>query len=261
MHLTKLKQIIREELKQVLLETNNLDDPLELTSEFKKKLQRSKPTTRDAKQMKNTTLQHLRKIENALVSANKMYGNKVCSKFKQGAYRNSKKFSEFVKKVHWAVGGGEHTEDERADLWATPVTPDYVDSMAERIIQATERGKDSSCDVSFGGSRSRIYNNGHKLRTAPRGTFIIDYYTPTCGPCMELEPILIGVASELGIPIVKVNIDNDESPRWHEGELPETTPTIALVKNGRRIVWADSNRPLMISSKIQRLRDFLKQNN
>ena len=39
---------------------------------------------------------------------------------------------------------------------------------------------------------------------------ILDFYADWCNPCKSLAPVLDKVASERGIDIVKVNIEDDE---------------------------------------------------
>ena len=62
------------------------------------------------------------------------------------------------------------------------------------------------------------------------GTVIVDFYADWCGPCKMVAPILEEIASENGIKLCKVNVDND-------GELAmgfgiASIPTIFIYKNG-----------------------------
>ena len=62
------------------------------------------------------------------------------------------------------------------------------------------------------------------------GTVIVDFHADWCGPCKMVAPILEEIASENGIKLCKVNVDND-------GELAmgfgiASIPTIFIYKNG-----------------------------
>lgn len=41
------------------------------------------------------------------------------------------------------------------------------------------------------------------------GKVLVDFYADWCGPCHAVEPVLKKVAEEYGLPIVKVNIDEE----------------------------------------------------
>jgi thiol-disulfide isomerase/thioredoxin len=282
MKLTKfeLKQIIKEELKQVLNEANGDADPFRLIAEFLKKLRKSKPATRTEKQNRLATINHLTGILEALKAAETEEAQanleRFCPKFKQLAHDKSKKLLKYVKTIHSATGGKTYELDERADLWAVPITPDYVDDMVKRIYQATapfigpNGEKLFPCGYAVDDSKPqaprkkpKIYKYGHELsrkqwNEISSNAVIINYHSPWCGPCKTLWEILPEVASEYGLPIVKVDI-TAEKPEWHRGEMPSSVPKVVLLKSGRETVWKT-----ITGSKytlVQRLRDFLDQNN
>ncbi len=64
------------------------------------------------------------------------------------------------------------------------------------------------------------------------GTFIIDFWSPTCVPCKTIEPGLKKLADNYGseIKIIKVNVD--ESPMVSSRYYVRGLPTLLFIKNG-----------------------------
>lgn len=67
------------------------------------------------------------------------------------------------------------------------------------------------------------------------GVVLVDFYSPWCGPCKRLSPVLDGLADKLkrGQKIVKVNMDksNDLAQRFGISAVP----TLILLKNGQEV--------------------------
>ena len=62
---------------------------------------------------------------------------------------------------------------------------------------------------------------------------VVDFFADWCGPCRMIGPFLDAIESEMGISIVKVNID--ESPNIAAKYEVMSIPTVMIFKNGERI--------------------------
>jgi thioredoxin 1 len=65
---------------------------------------------------------------------------------------------------------------------------------------------------------------------------ILDFYADWCNPCKSLAPVLDKVASERGIEVVKVNVDDDNEDlftRHNVGEVPtvRNVPTVIVIND------------------------------
>src|SRR5687768_15145367 len=79
---------------------------------------------------------------------------------------------------------------------------------------------------------------------------LVDYYATWCGACRMAAGMFKRVATELNLPIFK--IDAEKNPGSRENVVIENLPTIALVKNGK-IVGS------VTTAKEEGLREFLKE--
>jgi thioredoxin 1 len=62
---------------------------------------------------------------------------------------------------------------------------------------------------------------------------VVDFYADWCGPCRVIAPFLEEIKSELGIEIVKVNLD--ESPNLATEYNVMSIPTLVIFKNGKKV--------------------------
>lgn len=62
---------------------------------------------------------------------------------------------------------------------------------------------------------------------------LVDFYADWCGPCRMILPFLEEIQNELGIDIVKVNID--ESPDVASQYEVMSIPTLIIFKKGEKI--------------------------
>ncbi|MDR1375283.1 MAG: thioredoxin [Holosporaceae bacterium] len=61
---------------------------------------------------------------------------------------------------------------------------------------------------------------------------VVDFYADWCGPCRMITPFLEEAQSELGVEVVKINID--ESPDIASRYNVMSIPTLAIFKNGEK---------------------------
>lgn len=62
---------------------------------------------------------------------------------------------------------------------------------------------------------------------------LVDFYADWCGPCRMIMPLLEEIQIELGIEIVKINID--ESPDIASEYEVMSIPTLMIFKDGEKI--------------------------
>ena len=67
---------------------------------------------------------------------------------------------------------------------------------------------------------------------------LVDFWAPWCRPCLALEPIL----AQLGVPVVKLNID--EHPELSTRFEILSVPTVKLFRNGEELGSVIGLRPL-----------------
>jgi len=87
---------------------------------------------------------------------------------------------------------------------------------------------------------------------ADRKAIIVDFWSPTCQPCMALEPRLEKIAADYGsrVKVIKVNVN--ESPRTSSRYLIRGLPTLLFIKDGSvksQIVGAVN--PIQIEQRLQ----------
>lgn len=81
---------------------------------------------------------------------------------------------------------------------------------------------------------------------------IVDFWSPTCAPCIQLEPGLKKIASAYHsrVKVLKVNVN--DCPRTSSKYLVRGLPTLLFIKNGNvktQMVGAVSSN--MIEEKLQ----------
>jgi thioredoxin 1 len=62
---------------------------------------------------------------------------------------------------------------------------------------------------------------------------VVDFYADWCGPCRVITPFLEEIKNELGVEIVKVNLD--ESPNLANEYNVMSIPTLVVFKKGQKI--------------------------
>ena len=66
-----------------------------------------------------------------------------------------------------------------------------------------------------------------------RDLILVDFWADWCGPCKKMEPILQEFESETGIPVGKLNVDENLEKTTEYGV--QTIPTMVLFKDGNPV--------------------------
>ena len=83
------------------------------------------------------------------------------------------------------------------------------------------------------------------------GAVLVDFYTPTCNPCRQLEPELRRVAQEIpGVKVVKVDATRAQKVAAHFQIL--SVPVLIGFKNGTPVTRVNGKPPL------HRLRELMQ---
>ena len=65
------------------------------------------------------------------------------------------------------------------------------------------------------------------------GLILIDFWADWCGPCKKMEPILQEFSTETGIPVGKLNVD--ENLVKSQEYSVQSIPTMVLFKDGNPV--------------------------
>src|SRR4051812_7282060 len=65
---------------------------------------------------------------------------------------------------------------------------------------------------------------------AVEGLVMVDFWAEWCGPCRAVAPVLDQLAADRGVPVLKVNVD--ENPGLAARYEIRSIPTILFVKDG-----------------------------
>jgi thioredoxin 1 len=64
---------------------------------------------------------------------------------------------------------------------------------------------------------------------------LLDVWSPLCGPCMKLEPIIIGLATRYKGRVKVAEMNAAAAPRTMRKLFVSGTPTVIYFKNGREL--------------------------
>ena len=86
------------------------------------------------------------------------------------------------------------------------------------------------------------------------GTFIVDFWSPSCPPCLQIEPSLEKLASDYSsnMKVLKVNVDEcpNVSTKYNVGGLP----TLLFIKNGNvRNQITGTVNPSVVETKLREI--------
>lgn len=70
---------------------------------------------------------------------------------------------------------------------------------------------------------------------------LVDFYAPWCKPCQSLMPVLEQVEAATGVPVVKVNIDDEV--RLAQTYGVRSIPTLILFKGGEIVGQKTGTQP------------------
>ena len=62
---------------------------------------------------------------------------------------------------------------------------------------------------------------------------LIDFWAEWCGPCKMVSPILEEISKEFGLPVGKLNVD--ENPGKSQEYSVQSIPTMVLFRDGRPV--------------------------
>ena len=83
---------------------------------------------------------------------------------------------------------------------------------------------------------------------AAEGLVMVDFWAEWCGPCRAVAPALEALASETGVPLMKVNVD--ENPGLAARYNVRSIPTILFVRDGAVVDRAIGAAPKAALQKI-----------
>ena len=71
---------------------------------------------------------------------------------------------------------------------------------------------------------------------------LMDFWTPWCGPCLMIVPLVEEIAKERSdIKVVKINVDEEQELAMQFGVM--SIPTLVVMKNGKIVNQVTGARP------------------
>jgi thioredoxin 1 len=79
-----------------------------------------------------------------------------------------------------------------------------------------------------------------------RPLVVVDFFTPTCGPCQRMPPLLQALSKATGVEVVTVDISEDFGLAKSYGV--SSVPTVVIFKHGQEV-----NRAIGVPSSARKL--------
>jgi thiol-disulfide isomerase/thioredoxin len=94
--------------------------------------------------------------------------------------------------------------------------------------------------------------------------FLVDFWASWCAPCAAMEPYLRELAERLeerGVPVLRLDVDDDESREFALGIGVTSVPTLVLFAGGRevaRVVGFDPGGLAELAGRVAELLSLQK---
>jgi thioredoxin 1 len=83
---------------------------------------------------------------------------------------------------------------------------------------------------------------------------IVDFWSPTCQPCKQIEPGLQKIAYQYKNEVIVLKVNVDDSPRTSSRYLVKGLPTLLFIKDGSvKTQMVGAVKPSQIEQTLQKV--------